>query len=836
MEPVKVKVFMGYLTLFVLASLIVWVIYSEILQNTTEKSDVNPSNNKFLYINNILTNLYQAEGLERSYAITGQKIHYRDYLKLMDKITLQIDTLAAKLNNPIQQMHTDSIKKLLKIKQENVIELASIKKKNTPSERYQQAIRKLEIVNDTISDPIKVYKNIVTNRDTVYTKQKKKKFFQRLINVFAAQEQPDSNLHIKTTQSVQIDSLVSPVNTIDTITSYVTAIVTEMRNETMAAEQRLNKKEQEILSNDLTLTVQLRQMLTNVEKEELISSYQRVRIQESSLQKTTRQIIMVGAFALLTLIFFLVNILRDITKSQHYRQSLEKAKAYSESLLKSKEQFMLSLTHDLKSPLSSIIGFTELMENDEHVLPVHHKYLQHISKASEHIRKLVNDLLDLARLETGKLTIESLPLNLKSLVEDIVDGFKPQALAKNIDLQLEFNIHKTVNYLSDPVRITQILGNLISNAIKFTEQGKVEVRISAKLFSSKVDHVRMDIIDTGIGISKENVQLIFEQFARVTNNKQYEGTGVGLTITQKIIHLMHGSIHLESTPGEGSHFTVMLPLQITEQMVELPAMANNANAHPAIASTGKRVVWIIDDDETLLEMTSSVLKSIGLQVQAFNDPQKALASFSKGCADLFIMDIQMPGMNGVELLKRIQEKNEGAVTAIAISGMDAGQNASLGFSAFLQKPFHPQTLIDVVSGEHIGFHENNRRELLTSPGINGYNLEQLEAFAAGDQESFREILSSLIHTGKENIALFRQYIESENNDAISALSHKMLTLFRQMEATDIVELLSRLEQANSTQNNPQYYLWGKLALEKIEALLQAIERDERMHQTENLVS
>jgi signal transduction histidine kinase/ActR/RegA family two-component response regulator len=728
MEPVKVKVFMGYLTLFVLASLIVWVIYSEILQNTTEKSDVNPSNNKFLYINNILTNLYQAEGLERSYAITGQKIHYRDYLKLMDKITLQIDTLAAKLNNPIQQMHTDSIKKLLKIKQENVIELASIKKKNTPSERYQQAIRKLEIVNDTISDPIKVYKNIVTNRDTVYTKQKKKKFFQRLINVFAAQEQPDSNLHIKTTQSVQIDSLVSPVNTIDTITSYVTAIVTEMRNETMAAEQRLNKKEQEILSNDLTLTVQLRQMLTNVEKEELISSYQRVRIQESSLQKTTRQIIMVGAFALLTLIFFLVNILRDITKSQHYRQSLEKAKAYSESLLKSKEQFMLSLTHDLKSPLSSIIGFTELMENDEHVLPVHHKYLQHISKASEHIRKLVNDLLDLARLETGKLTIESLPLNLKSLVEDIVDGFKPQALAKNIDLQLEFNIHKTVNYLSDPVRITQILGNLISNAIKFTEQGKVEVRISAKLFSSKVDHVRMDIIDTGIGISKENVQLIFEQFARVTNNKQYEGTGVGLTITQKIIHLMHGSIHLESTPGEGSHFTVMLPLQITEQMVELPAMANNANAHPAIASTGKRVVWIIDDDETLLEMTSSVLKSIGLQVQALNDPQKALASFSKGCADLFIMDIQMPGMNGVELLKRIQEKNEGAVTAIAISGMDAGQNASLGFSAFLQKPFHPQTLIDVVSGEHIGFHENNRRELLTSPGINGYNLEQLEAF------------------------------------------------------------------------------------------------------------
>ena len=596
----------------------------------------------------------------------------------------------------------------------------------------------------------------------------------------------------------------------------------------MAAELRLNKKEQEILSNDLTLTVQLRQMLTNIEKEELISSYQRVRIQESSLQKTTRQIILVGAFALFTLIFFLVNILRDITKSQHYRQSLEKAKAYSESLLKSKEQFMLSLTHDLKSPLNSIIGFTELMGKDENVLPQHHRYLQNISKASEHIRKLVNDLLDLARLETGKLTIESLPLNLKSLVEDIVDGFKPQALAKNIDLQLEFNIRNAANYLSDPVRITQILGNLISNAIKFTEQGKVEVKISAKLFSSKVDHVRMEINDTGIGISKENVQLIFEQFARVTNKKQYEGTGVGLTITQKIVHLMHGSIQLESTPGVGTHFTVLLPLPITEQMVEIPVTVSNSEAHPTIATVGKGVVWVIDDDQTLLEMTSSVLKSIGMQVQSFSNPQQALQSFTKGCADLFIMDIQMPGMNGVELLKRLQDKNEGPVTAIAISGMDAGQNASSGFAAFLQKPFHPQTLTDVISGGQIGITENNRRESMTNSGINGYNLKQLEAFAAGDPESFREILSSLIHTGKENITLFRQYIENADKVAISALSHKMLTLFRQMEATDIVELLSRLERVNNELDNPQYYLWGKLALEKIEALLLTIEKEEHI--------
>jgi len=829
MEPVKVKVFLGYLTLLLLASSIVWVIYSEILRNSTDPSDINPANNKFLYINNILTNLYQAEGLERSYAITGQQIHYRDYLKLMDKISLQIDTLAAKLNNPIQQIHTDSIKKLLKVKQQNVKELASIKKKNTSSARYQQAIKKLEIVNDSISDPVKVYKNIVTNRDSVYTKQKKKKFFERLINAFAAQDRTDSTLHVKTTESVQIDSLVAPTNTIDTITSYVTAIVTEMRDETKAAELRLNKKEQEILANDLTLTVQLRQMLTNIENEELISSYQRVRIQQSNLEKTTWQIILVGAFALVTLIFFLINILNDITKSQHYRQGLEKAKAYSESLLKSKEQFMLSLTHDLKSPLNSIIGFTEMISKDVPVTSQHHKYLQNISKASEHIRKLVNDLLDLARLETGKLTIESLPFNLKILIEDIIDGFRPQAKTKNIDLKLEFNINQAANYISDPVRITQVLGNLISNAIKFTEEGSVTVKVSAQQISDKSHQVTIDVIDSGIGISKENKELIFEQFARVTaNKKQYEGTGLGLTITQKIILLMQGTIQLESKLGEGSHFIVVLPLQKTDQLIEIPFQANNSSFKPEFQNNGSGVVWIIDDDLTLLEMTSAVLKSTGMQVESFDDPQKALNAYTKGCADLLIMDIQMPVMNGVELLKRIQEKNEGPVLAIAVSGMDAGQNVSPGFSAYIQKPFHPKTLIDVVLGQHIGGRKTDSRQALTISNSNGYNLDQLAAFAAGDPDSFKEILCSLIHTGKENIALLRQYIEQEDKDNLAALSHKMLTLFRQMEATDIVELLSRLEHVNMNSDNSQYFLWGKLALEKIEVLMQTIEKEEHI--------
>lgn len=838
MEPVKIKVFLGYLTLIILASLIIWIIYSEILQSSVEKADVNPTNNKFLYINNILTNLYQAEGLERSYAQTGQKIHYRDYLRFMETISLQIDTLALMFNNPIQQLHTDSIKKLLQVKQQNVKELASIKNKNTSKARYQQAIKKLSWVDDSIVEPVKVYKNIITNRDTVFLQQKKKKFFERLVNVFAAQNKPDSNLNIKTTQSVQIDSLVAPINQVDSMANYITTIVTGIMDESIAFESRLNKKEQEILTNDLTLTVQLRQMLSYIENEELKNSFQIVKEQQSRLRNTTWQIILVGSFALITIIFFLVNILKDITKSQHYRQSLEKAKAFSESLLKSKEQFMLSLTHDLKSPLSSIIGFTNLMEEDDQVSPRHQKYLENISKASEHIRKLINDLLDLARLETGKLTIEQLPFNLKTLIDDIVDGFRPQAKVKNVDLQLESNVSPSVFYRSDPVRITQILGNLISNALKFTEEGAVTVKVSSRVFSAKNDQVIIDVIDTGIGISEENIQLIFEEFTRVTTtNKQYEGTGLGLTITQKIVHLLHGTLDLESIPGKGSKFTIALPLEKTEPLMESARAIINGKPQKAVADLVGKKVWIIDDDQTLLEMTTAILKSTGMEVHSFSDPQKALHSFTKNITDLLIMDIQMPVINGVDLLQQIQDKNGGPVTAIAISGMDAGPNGYIGFSAFIQKPFHPQTLLDVILGQQKSLTVKDNHEISTASRQNGYNLEQLSAFAAGDPESLRQILVSLIYSGKENTTLFRQYIKDENMEALSALSHKMLTLFRQMEATDVVELLSRLEQKDiNGHNHQQYYMWGKMALEKIDLLLHTIEIEENILFDESLKS
>ena len=829
MASVKIKVSLGYFTLVILAALIIWVTYSEILHYSTEKVDFNPANNKFIYVNTILTNLYQAEGLERSYVQTRQKAQYQDYIKLMDTISLQIDTLALMVNSPIQQMHTDSIKKLLVVKQKNLKELSTIKKSNSSTAHYQQALNKLMVGKDSISHYMTVYRNVSTNRDSVYIKQKKKKFFERLANVFAAQNTADSNLRVQTIQSVRVDSLIDPVNPVDTIAGFITAVMAEIRNDSIAIDSRLRLKEQEILANDRTITLQLRQMLSNIENEELINSFQKVRAQQSRVEKKTWLIIMVGAFAIVTIIFFLVNILKDITKSQHFRQRLEEEKAYTELLLKSKEQFMLSLTHDLKSPLSSIIGFTGIMQDEGGVSPRYQKYLQNISKASTHILNLINSLLDLARLETGKLTIDHIPISLKPLMDDIVEGFRPQAIAKNIDLQFQFNITPSVVYVSDPMRITQILGNLISNALKFTEAGKVTITVSAVETSEKSDLVQIDVADTGIGISEENTRRIFEEFERVATSRQYEGTGLGLTITKKLINLLKGTISLESKAGEGSHFSIVLPFEKGEQLaVKSPQPIVDQNQATMKDIAGKKV-WLIDDDETLLEMTSAVLNAAGFEVHAFCDPEKAIDSFEKGCANLLITDIQMPKINGFEVLKKILIINKGPITAIAISGINMEEKDFAGFSAFVQKPFQPKTLIDAISGQLKGALANDQKEGLVYSWQNGYNLNQFAAFAEEDPESLMQILVSFIKTGKQNALLFRQYLYDENDHALSELSHKMLSLFRQLEANDLVELLTQLEQNDfAAKSNKEFYLCGNLAIEKIDALLTTIQKEENI--------
>jgi CheY-like chemotaxis protein len=340
----------------------------------------------------------------------------------------------------------------------------------------------------------------------------------------------------------------------------------------------------------------------------------------------------------------------------------------------------------------------------------------------------------------------------------------------------------------------------------------------------------MDVIDTGIGISEENIHRIFEEFARVsTDNKQYEGTGLGLTITQKLINLLHGTIHLESKPGEGSRFSVSIPLEPSGEISPLTEIIEPKNEKRISALLSGKKILLIDDDQTLLEMTTMILERAGAQVKSFDDPVKAIRSFKKGDADILITDFQMPKMNGMEVLSIINEINDSPIISIAISGSDELKSKTHGFSAIIRKPFEAQTLIEILSGKI-----NNETDLEVIEPTNeenspDYDLEQFRAFAGGDSESLRQIMGSFMKSGNQNVQILRQSIHEKDKHAVSELAHKMLPLFRQLKANGIVELLARLEQnGKETGDNESYLTTGKLALIRIEEILQIIQEEENI--------
>lgn len=831
-KSVKTNVFLGYLSLVLIAAITVWAMYSEMIKLTENRVDIQPVNTKIFLVNSVLTNLYQAEGFERTYLQTKNRKHYQAYIQLMDSVQQQIDSLGIIASSRSQYLHADSIQLLLAKKRENFKELVALKNAGTAEELYQKSMLRLAADRDSIYQIPSISKTVTISKDSILIKKKKKRFFERIANVFSPQEKADSTLKVVVTQTTQIDSILDVFNPADSVAEFLSLVMEDIKNESIVLKNKLIRKEQEILENDKVIMLKIRQMFIRFENEVINTSLQQVERQQGAIRNMTWLVILLGAFALLVIVGFLFLILKDITRSQLYRQHLEKEKAYSETLLKNKEQLMLSITHDLKSPLSSIIGYSHLIGRED-MAPVPRRYLENIDQSASYILRLINDLVDFVRLETGRLKIENTRFNLKILLKEVVDGFYPLAEKKNVELHLHEKLPSDDTFFSDPVRIKQILGNLVSNAIKFTDSGRVEVMCALHKTKDAKVWIEFTVKDTGIGISSENTKIIFDEFARVSSQdgRQYEGTGLGLTITKRMVELLGGEILLESRYGKGSRFTVRLPLQRPSETAKSskPAIKKIHTGAP-MDTLCDRQVLLVDDDAVLLDMTTAVLQTNKLKVTALTDPREAMTAACNNSFDLLITDIQMPRMNGFELLTFFKKHNRNA-KAIAVSGKaaNAADFENAGFSAFIEKPFLPEVLVKVVGAVLKGERVTPENCDVDYKGDSDYSLETIKAFASDDPETMRDILVSFIETTAQNVELFRMHLRNQDIKALSQLAHKMLPLYRQLKVDKVVKPLVRLEQHPfDEEHKSEWQQTGEAALKNVITLLEKISNDHQL--------
>ncbi|MFL1894676.1 hybrid sensor histidine kinase/response regulator [Aquimarina sp. 2-A2] len=796
-RSVTFKIVASYILAGVLAVIAFWVIYRQI-NNYTQITEIkNKNNEKLFLVGETLTGLYEAESLTRNIIQTADVEKFKNYKAKIDTILQTIHKVSAISEDSLQTVKIDSLRHLIDSKNKNFEELIKLYKQRKEKGIYATAIDELKKANESFDDSN--YEKRFRSLDPQFRKS--------VVNIISLTK--EDNAERLTNQ------------TLDSLTTTVRQVLTELEERDKKYKQQISQKENNLLEKDQVITRQLRDLLATIEQNERNEYYQRLEASSQMLDKTSRIIVIIALTSLLVAIVFLFLIIRDVSRSQKYRIALEEEKAYKESLLKTRETLINTVTHDLRSPLNTVIGYSDLLEKTELNTKQEH-YLDHLKKSSDYILHLVNDLLDLSKLEAGRMVIEELPFTPKNVIETTVISAIPINDPKKLDIHLHTEENLTRQYLSDPFRIKQVLTNLINNAYKFTDSGSITV--SSKILENGVSEKQLiiKIKDTGIGITEEQQKHIFEEFSQGDDSteKQYGGFGLGLAITKKIIMLLQGTISLESTPGKGSTFTVAIPVKRSHIL-----LVEEGSDHKNYNALKNRSVLLVDDDPTQLALTSEVADLAGLKYDSAQDAQTALALADEKNYDLILTDIQMPRMDGFELLHELR-KNEKtkSIPVIALSGRTDTTDADYkkaGFVYSLRKPYAPNTLLQLMA-HALNINITLAETEPTADPSNSdtknkqYSLNDLMMFAQGDSESLYAILDTFYDSTQTNLKLLKEAVRSKNVEEIKSITHKILPMFRQIKATEVVELLERLEQPdNYGVSNKEIYKLTKQSITKI---------------------
>ena len=750
----------------------------------------------------------------------------------------EMETLSAADDQ--QNLRTDSLLSLLHEKDQNTLQMLRVLSEANDSLLSASEIE--EIISeqqDSVITQQRVQHRVITKRDSLITTPKKKGFFKRLGEVFAPSKK-DTAVLVNTSLEIATDTILEPVKSADSLQHKIRMATEEKRLQRRRTIRRTSTRYQRM---NTQLTARMDSLIKGYEEEMSVRARQDAELQQEVRMRSANIIAGIAIGAVFLSAFFLILIMRDITRSNRYRRQLEEANKRAEDLLVAREKLMLAITHDFKAPLGSIMGYTELLSRlteDER----QRFYLDNMKSSSEHLLKLVSDLLDFHRLDLNKAEVNRIVFNPAQLFEEIRVCFEPLTAAKGLVLQCHIAPELSEKYISDPLRIQQIVNNLLSNAVKFTQQGKITLTVGYN--ASKLT---IAVADTGKGMASEDRERIFQEFTRLPGAQGEEGFGLGLSIVHKLVLLLEGTIDVQSTLGKGSCFTVVLPLfPVGKSIVEnkpfgsrIKKPSKDTDVSPEETDvfpeetdgvpTMKVIrVLLIDDDKIQLNLTAAMLKQHNIDAVCCEQLEELIEQLRSSTFDVLLTDIQMPAINGFDLVKLLrasnipQARNIPVIAVTARSEMDEKALHEHGFAGCLHKPFTVKELLVTLNEGQMSAdeaHITHDMQLIADalPEDTLFNFSALTAFSEDDPEAACSIIRTFIEETGKNADRMQQALTDREVDGIAAMAHKLLPLFTLIGASESVTSLRWLESCRGEEFSEEI---EKTTLETLEAVRKVV--------------
>ena len=880
MFSTRIKILVGYALLAIVLLSATWMVYD----NTRSLSAVNHASERFMARRNIVDSLVfsmlETANAERS-VLLGDASKWERFDRALSGSKRHARKLRPLLNDTLKQQRLDTLMALLIAKRENTLLVMNVLKNNSRDVYYNNKVEALHSGRDSIVISPQT-KERHEQHETVYEVVKTKRgFFRRLGDAFRKQR-TDTISTTRLTHQPSTDTIHHRLNIADSVANALAEIHSE--------QQRANDRQQDIIStrNDrlqlvsIQLTKRTWQLLEDIQSDEHNALQRVVGKAISSRRAMIVRIAVLGLLAILSAAILVVYILRDIKRERRDRQRILEAKTETERIMQQRERLLLTITHDIKAPAASIAGFIDLLS--EYVdRPKAVGYLQSISGSANHLLQLVSALLDYHKLESGKAERHEVSFQPVALVSECVAQMQPLAMAKQLRLATDINVAEDMFCRSDAFRIKQIVNNLVSNAIKYTDEGEVRVGITVMN-----GWMTLSVSDTGCGMTPEEQQSVFNAFTRLPGAQGKEGVGLGLTITREIVTLLGGRINVTSAKGKGTTFRVCLPVKVvanqgvhsggalvssapTKQQVhqqskhtqgvhlsqvyqqskevhqqskevhkqskhtqgvhlsqvhqqskevhqqskqnsmvgalETSAPPKGKSQHLNTSTSQPTIsVVIVDDDRLQGQLLNEMLRRIdGVQfdITTTIHADEAISIAVEKNPHIVFTDIEMPEMNGSEIMRRIRnassatsatDKSVHRTKFVAMTAHEQSimpQLRSDGFDACLFKPFSVQTLAATIcqlTGIAVRVSEKEQNSKLTIAGEAENNSKlktqnsklkiALLPFTDGDPEAEAQIIGDIRKSIEEYLEMIG---DGSDPERVAKAAHKAMPLLEMLE-------------------------------------------------------